>query len=152
MILSHVGVFASRGVAPDPHGDINGGVKKIKTLISYPPNYYFGEPSVSNSGNHQSFFYKTVDPRMYLSYFFESHFCDGFSNASVSTFTPRRQELRAKPSQSRLKWRWSPKRRGPVSGDMSMSFGTSLGGFGTIFGSFGHTLALQGGPGVSVFF
>ena len=33
MILSNVGVFAARGVPPDPHGDVKGSVKKIKTRI-----------------------------------------------------------------------------------------------------------------------
>ena len=31
--LSNFGVFAARGVPPDPHGDVKGKVKKIKTRI-----------------------------------------------------------------------------------------------------------------------
>ena len=33
VILSNFGVFAARGVPPDPHGDVKGSVKKIKTII-----------------------------------------------------------------------------------------------------------------------
>ena len=40
VILSNFIVFAARGVAPDPHGDVKGSVKKIKTRIS-PKTYFF---------------------------------------------------------------------------------------------------------------
>ena len=33
MILSNFNVFAARGVPPDPHGEVKGKVKKIKTRI-----------------------------------------------------------------------------------------------------------------------
>ena len=33
VILSYFGVFAARGVPPDPHGEVKGKVKKIKTRI-----------------------------------------------------------------------------------------------------------------------
>ena len=33
VILSNFGVFAARGVPPDPHGDEKGKVRKIKTRI-----------------------------------------------------------------------------------------------------------------------
>ena len=33
VILSKFGVFAARGVPPDPHGDVKGKVKKIKTRV-----------------------------------------------------------------------------------------------------------------------
>ena len=33
VILSNFGVFAARGVPPDPHGDVKGKVKKIKIRI-----------------------------------------------------------------------------------------------------------------------
>ena len=33
VILSNFGVFAARGVPPDPQGDVKGKVKKLKTRI-----------------------------------------------------------------------------------------------------------------------
>ena len=33
VVLSNFSVFAARGVPPDPHGDVKGSVKKIKTRI-----------------------------------------------------------------------------------------------------------------------
>ena len=33
VILLNFSVFAARGVPPDPHGDVKGSVKKIKTRI-----------------------------------------------------------------------------------------------------------------------
>ena len=61
VILSNFGVFAERGVPPDPHGDVKGKVKKIKIrvfnkvdfpLIFLPLLDYFGEPSGSYFSKH----------------------------------------------------------------------------------------------------
>ena len=80
MILLNFGVFAVRGVPPDPHGEEKGKVRKIKTrifnkvdfsLIFLPFWDYFGEPCGSHFGNLPSAFPQKADPGTHLSGFFD---------------------------------------------------------------------------------
>ena len=58
VILLNFGVFAARGVPPDPHGDEKQKVRKIKTRIFNKVDFplislldHFGEPSGNHFGN-----------------------------------------------------------------------------------------------------